>query len=197
MPAAIWHNRIVRRGVMNPADIVANPENWRTHPKFQEQALTQMLGKVGWVRAVIVNETTGRLVDGHLRVLSAVKQKQKSIPVTFVKLSEDEERKVLTLLDPIGGLAIADAEALESLSNELTEVGGVIAQLLNRLADEAVEPDTEYIPPLEASNTQIVIGTYSFPLKRETYLAWRDRLYQEVGFTSKDILNEIRERLGL
>jgi len=59
-------SRIVGSGEADPAALVANPRNWRTHPAEQGAALTGVLERVGWVQQVIVNRTTGHLVDGHL-----------------------------------------------------------------------------------------------------------------------------------
>lgn len=63
-----WQNRIVGAGTEKASALVANPHNWRLHPKKQQETLATVLAEVGWVQDVIVNRTTGRLVDGHLRV---------------------------------------------------------------------------------------------------------------------------------
>ena len=68
---APWRDRIVGQGEESPAALVANPKNWRTHPKVQQDALSGVLDQVGWVQQVLVNRLTGRLVDGHLRVEGA------------------------------------------------------------------------------------------------------------------------------
>src|SRR2546428_571103 len=66
--ASPWANRIVGHGEESPADLVANERNWRTHPQAQQDALAGVLDEVGFVQSVIVNQATGRLVDGHLRL---------------------------------------------------------------------------------------------------------------------------------
>jgi hypothetical protein len=38
--------RIVRTGSIAPADIVANPRNWRQHPRHQQEALRDLVGQV-------------------------------------------------------------------------------------------------------------------------------------------------------
>ena len=65
---------------------------------------------------MVVNHTTGHLVDGHLRVELAIASGQPTIPVVYVELSEDEERIILSSLDPIGAMATADREKLASCS---------------------------------------------------------------------------------
>src|SRR4029453_6975894 len=114
-PLLPWRNRIVGHADVPPEELVPNPRNWRTHPEEQGRALSGALAEVGWVAEVIVNRTTGRVVDGHLRIDLALARQELSVPVTYVELSEDEERVVLATLDPIGAMADAEALALESL----------------------------------------------------------------------------------
>jgi hypothetical protein len=69
-----WRTRIVGHAEIPPTDLVPNPRNWRTHPPEQERALAGALSEVGWVAGVIVNRTTGNVVDGHswIRIRSSV-----------------------------------------------------------------------------------------------------------------------------
>src|ERR1043165_6012237 len=55
---AVWRSRIVDRGEAAPADLVANPRNWRGHPPAQRDALAGLLDQVGWVQDVVVNRRT-------------------------------------------------------------------------------------------------------------------------------------------
>ena len=66
-PVAPWRNRIVGAGEESPADLVANPKNWWLRPKSQQDALPIWLDHVGSVEQMLVNCTTGRIVDGYLR----------------------------------------------------------------------------------------------------------------------------------
>src|SRR5688572_27021845 len=79
-----WTNRIVGEGTEDPAALVANPSNWRLHPKGQQQAVAAVLGRVGWVQRCIVNRRTGHLVDGHLRVELALERGEPEVPVLYV-----------------------------------------------------------------------------------------------------------------
>ena len=135
---APWINRIVAHGEEPPESILANPSNWRVHPKSQQRALADVLDEVGLVQSVIVNRTTGRLIDGHLRVELAVAAGQPSVPVVYVELSEEEEHLILATLDPIGAMADADKEKLSELlsgieSPELAELLEAVARA-NRIA---------------------------------------------------------------
>src|SRR5687767_6711495 len=72
--------RIVWSGMLNPAELVAHPKNWRVHPDHQKTALSGVLDEVGWVQNVIVNRTTGRVLDGHLRVALAISRGEREVP---------------------------------------------------------------------------------------------------------------------
>ncbi len=51
-PTAAWRNRITGAGEEAPDQLLANPANWRIHPKAQQDALAGALG-------------SGRLVAGR------------------------------------------------------------------------------------------------------------------------------------
>ena len=117
----IWQNRIVGSGEEDVDQILFNPHNWRIHPKPQQEALQEVLEKVGWVQQVIINRRTGHLVDGHMRVQLADRNGEKKIPVLYVDLSEEEENIILATLDPISAMAAADKRKLNELLSELKE----------------------------------------------------------------------------
>jgi len=133
---ADYRNRIISHGEESPAAIVANPANWRTHPKAQVEALTAVLDEVGWVQSVVVNRRTGRLVDGHLRVVVAEQQGVEKLPVVYVDLDEDEEKKILASLDPLAAMAGVDGEKLQAL---LAEIEAEQPALRDMLADLAAQ----------------------------------------------------------
>ena len=92
---AAWRNRIVGTGEEAPDQLLANPRNWRLHPRNQQAALAGSLDAVGWVHQVMVNRQTGFVVDGHARVALAISRNEPSVPVLYVDLSPDEEALVL------------------------------------------------------------------------------------------------------
>ena len=55
MRATAWRNRIVGHGEEPTEQLLANPANWRLHPKEQQRALAGALAEVGWVAQVLVN----------------------------------------------------------------------------------------------------------------------------------------------
>lgn len=132
-----WKSRIVGHGEEAPDQLLANPQNWRIHPKAQQDALSGMLDEVGWVQSVIVNQTTGHLVDGHLRVSLALRDGAESVPVVYVDLTPAEEALVLASIDPIGALAATDSAILDQLLAEVTTTSGELQKLLDDLGEKA------------------------------------------------------------
>lgn len=126
-----WDNRIVGHGEEAPDQLLANPNNWRIHPRSQQEALTGLLSQVGWVQDVIVNKRTGHIVDGHLRVELALTREETTIPVVYVDLSVEEEALVLASLDPLAALAVTDhqmlAELIEGLTIESPDLDAMLA----------------------------------------------------------------------
>lgn len=138
----IWRNRIVGQGVASPDELMPNPFNWRAHPALQRAALAGVLSEVGWVQQVVVNRTTGRLIDGHLRVDMA-RGRGEPVPYVEVELTEDEEAMVLATLDPLSALATTDQDALDALLGRLGPQQGALADLLARLGEAQALPSPD------------------------------------------------------
>lgn len=152
-PAVAWRNRIVGHADVVPAELVPNPRNWRSHPTEQQRALAGALGEVGWVAEVLVNRTTGNVVDGHLRIELALSRREPAVPVTYVELSEAEEHLVLASLDPLAAMATAEKDELETLLAGLAPDDDALAALLAELAEQhgigrAVFGDPDDVPPI-------------------------------------------------
>ncbi len=88
--ATEWRNRIVGHGDVPPGELLANPANWRLHPPHQQKAMAASLGELGWLQQVIVNRTTGLMVDGHLRVELAREQGAAAVPVVYGELRAED-----------------------------------------------------------------------------------------------------------
>lgn len=160
-PTAAWRNRITGSGEEAPDQLLANPANWRIHPKAQQDALAGALDTVGWVQQVMVNRRTGFVVDGHARVALALTRGEATVPVLYVDLDPDEEALVLATLDPIGAMAGRDEEKLRALLADVSVDDAGLLALLGDLGgddpkagltdpDEVPEPPEEpYVKPGE------------------------------------------------
>jgi DNA modification methylase len=150
-----WRNRIVGQGEEPPEQLLANPLNWRTHPKAQRAALVGSLDSVGWVQHVVKNQRTGHVVDGHARIEEAISRGAATVPVLYVDLDPEEEALVLATLDPIGAMATRDdaklAELLAGISIDNEGLAALLGDLLPR-APKAGLTNPDSIPEIASSS---------------------------------------------
>jgi hypothetical protein len=139
-----WRSRIVGHGEEAPDQLLANPLNFRIHPKAQQDALAGVLNEVGWVQDVIVNQRTGHVIDGHLRVSLAISKQEPAVPVVYVDLAEHEERLVLATIDPLSAMAATDSLKLEELLAEVSTNDDAVQAMLDRLAGVTDDPMAEW-----------------------------------------------------
>ena len=148
---APWRSRITGHDMVDPAQLLANPKNWRVHSNAQRNALRGSLSVVGWVASCMVNTVTGHVVDGHARIEEALSRGEQ-VPVTYVELTPEEEAMVLATLDPIGAMAgTADTPLKDLLAGISTDDGG-LAALLEGLGKEPAggHADPDDVPPVPA-----------------------------------------------
>lgn len=132
-----WNNRIVATGEKPAIEYMANPSNWRVHPKAQRDALKGVLAEVGWVTGVIENVRTGHIIDGHARIEEALKLGDDTpVPYIQVDLDEAEEAKILATFDPLGAMAAADKSQLDALLKSVETGDAAVMQMLAELAQK-------------------------------------------------------------
>ena len=152
-------NRIIGHGEEQVDQLLANPLNFRLHPDNQQQALAGAIDDIGFIRSVTVNQRTGRVVDGHLRVTLAARSGVETLPVEYVDLDEAEEAQALLSLDPIAAMAASDKAKLDELMRAVQSDDERVQAMISELAvkenlfipdefpeyTEDVENDVEYI----------------------------------------------------
>jgi DNA modification methylase len=143
-----WRSRIVGTGTEAPDQLLANPRNWRVHPKAQQDALAGVLGEVGWVQNVIVNQRTGHVVDGHARVEIAISRGETEVPVVYVDLDENEEGIVLAALDPLAAMAGTDPEKWAALLAEISVTDEALKAMLTAGKPAEGHTDPDEVPPV-------------------------------------------------
>jgi hypothetical protein len=137
---------------VDPRTLKDNPKNWRIHTQRQRSTFNAFKEKYGWLAFPIYNVCTSRLVDGHMRVEEAIKQKEKSVPVILKYLTELQENEVLASFDTIGLLAKRNDEALRSLTaatqENLTKVRTKSDQRIAQLTKDLSELSTSASPSI-------------------------------------------------
>lgn len=183
-----WQSRIVGTGEEQPDQLLANPMNWRVHPKRQQDALGAVLDRVGWVQQVIVNRTTGHLVDGHLRVALALSRREERIPVVYVEISPEEEAVVLATLDPLSAMAGEDRDILADLLEGMDDADRALAALTD-------EPGTPPRPDAPSLVDRFVVPPFSVLDQRAGY--WQQRKDQWMGLGIRSEEGRGGDLLGL
>lgn len=120
----------------SPGELADNPRNWRRHPEAQTEGLVAVMAEVGWAGALLYNEETGRLIDGHARkALPEELTESGKMPVLVGRWTEEQEAQILATLDPLAAMAEADDEALAELIGSI-DASDDVAVLLSRIAED-------------------------------------------------------------
>lgn len=106
----------LRLEYVDPNSLDDNKLNYKKHTQRQNAALNATLDANGWAGALLYNERTKKLIDGHGRKALAIKRGEKLVPVLVGSWTEEQERQLLATLDPIGQMAQINASALKSLT---------------------------------------------------------------------------------
>jgi hypothetical protein len=146
---------------LDPAQLDDHPANWKFHPPDQLDTLRELIDELGWLKPLVFNERTRRLLDGHGRK-ALFSGRSQGVPVYVVDLDPALETKALATLDPVGWTSVVDKAKYDSLlkSNDLLAstrdgvhrlLGSVsrAGQLLDAVADpdrQASEADEVTIP---------------------------------------------------
>ncbi len=130
--------------MVDPKTLNPHEKNWRKHSQRQRQAYQALKSSVGWAGVALLNKRTGKLLDGHMRREEAIRNNESAMPVIIGDWSEEQERLILTQLDPLGAMAQTNAEALNDL----------LKQTSNNVLDN-IAPDNATSKILRATSTDL------------------------------------------
>ena len=202
--------KLLRLEYVEAGSLKANPMNWRRHPTGQADALKAVIGDVGWAGALLYNEATGQLIDGHARK-DAVPAKT-LVPVLIGSWTPAQEMKILATLDPLAAMADTDPDALESLMAEidltdegLSEIVGYLDKLISQPTAPigGDEPDGDELDEPGESRKRgertacFVIGGLKFEIPRPEFDAWLISIEDKVGNDPDRVIREIKRRLKI
>jgi hypothetical protein len=134
------------------SSLTNNPQNWKHHPRRQQEVLRTDIGEepgkglVGWAGASLYNKRTNRLIDGHGRKALYSDKPDAIVPVLIGDWSEEEERTILLHLDPTAAMAEtniaklkelqeAHRKDIDSIREELSEKHNKTLESINRDLD--------------------------------------------------------------
>lgn len=132
----LMKNRITRHDNVDPNTVLDNPANFRRHPEYQVRVMEGALDEIGWIQNIIINDRTGLLIDGHLRVEIARRRGEPTVPAVIVDLSPEEEAIALASLDPISALATTDQGALDELLMSIQANNDALLELFGELMSQ-------------------------------------------------------------
>lgn len=121
----------------DPRSIAPNPKNARKHPARQRRAFADLYDEVGWVGALIYNERTKRLIDGHLRLQEAIERNMESVPVLVCDIDETKENLALLFRDRVGEIAEWDIAMQNALAESVDVQSEDLAALLGVNGDDS------------------------------------------------------------
>lgn len=140
----------------DPTTLAPHGMNWREHPMSQRQMLREFRQEVegdlrqgrsaaSWFGALLYNERTGRLLDGHMRQQDAIDQGEAHVPVLIVNVPETVEKKILRYLDLIGTFYTADNKMLDALDEQLQIESKLLRKMIKGESDSDENGDDDEI----------------------------------------------------
>lgn len=143
---------------MDPAKLGTNDLNWKKHPAGQRRAMDAFMGELeergkadaqetgkpaltGWVDTVKYNKRTGRLLDGHMRQVTALERGDALIPVLVFDVDEETETLILRYMDPIGSMYEENDEAIERIESMIEVDNLTLAKLMKTVEEDMAEID--------------------------------------------------------
>ena len=185
-------DRVVELRKVPANTIRPNPWNWRLHPQAQRDALTEIVEEIGFAGALIARETPDglELVDGHLRQDMS---KDELVPVLIVDMTEEEVRRLLATLDPIGAMAQTDVIALTALLDTLDVSGEATIEMLDDLvkdADSIEEILPEMTIPTGADSKETPDGLVVVSLRMED-ATWERLRPQVLALQGEGVLVDV------
>lgn len=125
----------IRLVFADPCSLNDNPLNFKIHTDFQTEVVSELIRKHGWIKPLVVNLTTGRLLDGHDRKQIAIANRLPFVPVVLGNWPEEQEAEILGSLDPSAALARIDPDSIQRLIDELQDPAPVIDRLITEMAE--------------------------------------------------------------
>lgn len=177
--ATPWANRITGFEPAYPVDeLLANPYNFKMHSGLQQQATTAALERVGWVQPITLNTVTGHLLDGHMRVLLAMRHGEATVPVILVRLNPEQEKEALIYIYQTAAYGSVDRDLLRDVLQDVRQTAAelssrpAIRQMFDDLAKYAkkalpLPPEPATAPPDDDEREPLFANGDARPLAQQ------------------------------
>ena len=138
----MFKNAIIRYGEQPASEFLAHPHNPRKHPDKQRKLVNASLKRFGWVAPVVVNVTTGYVIDGHERVWQALSAGDDTpVPFVEVQVPTELEAELIAVFDRITYEAEYDSDNLQALLATINTDDEALGALLREMEEEYISID--------------------------------------------------------
>ncbi len=180
------------------------------NPRINAHAIEKVAASIKefGFRQPIVTDKDMVIVVGHVRYEAAKRLGLKKLPVHVATELTAEQIKAYRITDNrVGEESEWDKALLQLEITELddasyaTDMLGFNAEELKEIQasldglEDGFGDDED--DEIEEADTTARIASYTFPIPREQYLEWMEAMKQEVGFEKKEVIAELKRRLGL
>ena len=125
-----------------------NEHNYKSHDAAQQDATRGAFQAAGWFDVIVLNRETKKLIDGQGRLeLPGVPDDERA-PVLIGSWSEDQEEKLIMMLDATTAMAEADADKFRVIANRIETDN----ELVRKGIDAAAEMFDIELEPMEPAN---------------------------------------------
>ena len=143
----MFKNAIIRYGEQPASEFLAHPHNPRKHPDKQRKLVNASLKRFGWVAPVVVNVTTGYVIDGHERVWQALSAGDDTpVPFVEVQVPTELEAELIAVFDRITYEAEYDSDNLQALLATINTDDETLGALLREMEEEYILIPDEPLP---------------------------------------------------
>lgn len=125
----------------NPRTLNPHVKNWKSHQGVQRNAYSDLKGEVGWAGALLFNERTETLLDGHMRLQDSLESNEDEVPVLVIDVPYETELKILAFLDLVGSLFKTRQSALDQLSDLVDTRSALLRSLAGGDVPEGEDDD--------------------------------------------------------
>jgi len=222
MSIEAWKRRVTHSANVSPDLLMNNPDNVKIHPESQVDAMRELLKQVGYVGDVLVSQRSNVVLDGHMRIMIAIRDGEPTIPVSYVDLSATEEQQAMVYLFQTTRMARLDPLILERAIDSVGITDDQVGAFLGSLAAQhGIEYTDAYAAAMASIGEQptedggvltthdrhyfgavdedqpFVIGDIAFLIDADTFEAWAGRMRAEFTTRPRTIMFEVVRRLGL